>query len=53
MKAISHKLVIDDVIVAEGSFEQMRSLRKKQGGRVWLSYSKKVGDTLKNFDAIK
>lgn len=39
-----YKLVIDGVVIAEGSQAQMHKLRRSQGGRVWMGSSMKVGD---------
>ena len=38
-----YALVVKGEVVAKGSKKKMNQMRKKQGGRVWLSHQAKVG----------
>ena len=41
-----YKLVVDGIIIAQGSAKAMHKLRKQQGGTVYLSPGSKVGDSI-------
>ncbi len=46
-KSTMYALVKDGKVIAKGSKRDMVSKSKKEGGKVWNSPSKKVGDTIK------